>query len=120
MNAYKIGDEIAYTTSRTRYSACFIRFDKIIATTKTTITTENGRRFNLSGAEMKTATCQYPSARLMKVDDAREIISREKRLHDERKTIAELQHELSRRNRFSDNELKAIALLTDMLQSPIA
>ena len=83
ISEYKVGDDIAYNTSRRYWSAWAIRFDKVVKINgHGHIFTENGRKFNKYGEEMITPTCSYPSACIVDINRAKELIIQDNKTKD--------------------------------------
>ena len=117
MKLYMVGDPIAYNTSRNYTAACFIHFDTVDKIYKNGLLTANGKRFNLRGKEVTTKINQFPSATLMDVEYARQIIFDDTRRKADRRLVQECSNLLEKTSkRLTDEKRKAIEALVEILK----
>ena len=88
----RVGDRVAF--GNYRFGAAGIHFAKVARLTKTTIVLDNGRRFNLRGAELKSDRESYPRTDLLAAADADARVLADKKRRSRNMLIAELKKAL--------------------------
>ncbi len=79
MEQYQAGQEVAYNTSPNYFSGCFLRFGKVAKVTASgQVILENGTKFSNRGRELKTKKTSYPTAYLVDLDQAKNVIAMER------------------------------------------
>lgn len=123
---YEVGQEVAYTTSKTHFEAASIRFSTVSKVTKSgQVTIENGMRFTPDGKQRKTKNYQFPSCRLMNLKNAKKRIEDARNRRMKNKIVDDFLEALSNERSghgnylISDEVAEQIKNVTELLKTKV-